>query len=524
MNLTWHIAKKDLRRVALPAGALVGFVLVTATWFLRVHLSAEAVAAHDELSWVNGISLVAAWTVGMQIVMSLLLAGYLALEDPVLGTTNFWQTRPIGRGRLLAAKAAASVVALVLAPTLALSLVWLTAGFGLGELARAAMGFGAVQMLLVLVALLFASLTRTIAEYFFTTLAAAVVFALAVAKPRAFGWGRELGANVEASRWHLVLGLSVAIAVLVTVHQFLTRRSRVGWVVLVAGIVAVHLVRVFWPRDLSAHFDAKASSPIVGAEAGPAVSLERISVGHSGQPKLAVRAAGGANGTTFAPQSGDVQLRWADGRTVKLGLKPGNEWGADAVRRLAGVKVGADPVSWEMIPVADVSLGSAAGAGPAISGKIALARVQSVMIGETPLRPGAQSRRGASGFRVVAINEGAGDERPTVVVEERDAWIRREPTAASQDASLAEDWNWEGYFLINRATGLVQGLRSVQLGSAELSKLLVRTRRLEFSWPSHDAAGRDGVRLIKVRFEGDRRLIRELSTDTTTLTTEEINR
>ncbi len=521
MNLTWHIAQKDLRRVALPSGALIGFVLVTAIWFSRVHLSAETVAAHDELSWINGISAVSLWTVGMLVVMSLLLAGHLVLEDPVLGTTTFWQTRPIGRGRLLAAKVMAGLLALVVAPTLTLVPVWLANGFSLAELARAAVGFAAIQMLLLLVAFLFASLSRTIAQFFFTTLAVAVVFALAVVKPPASWWGSELGADVETTRRWLVMVLAVPVAALVVVQQFLTRRTRLSWSMLVAGIVAIHLVRVYWPRDLTPYFSPKSWPVATGDDLRAAIVVEKISLDRNGLPTVAVQVEGGADGRAFVPQSGDLQLRWPDGRVARLALKPGAQWGLDAGQRLAGIKRGERPIEWEMVGGADAGNIPRTSSSPEVSGKLALSRVNGAVLLEVPLQAGAQARHGSSGFRVVGINEGSGSEHPTVIVEERDAWFRRE-TGAAEGSTGAHDFSRRDcYLLVNRAKGIVQCLRLVQQGAAELSKLHVRMRQLEFSYGEQVAGWRDGAMLIKVRFEEERRLTRELAAARVTLMAEE---
>ena len=525
MNLTWHIAKKDLRRIGLPAGALVGFVLVAAIWFSRAHLSVETVAAHDEMSWVNGISAVATWTVGMLVVMSLLLAGHLVLEDPVLGTTTFWQTRPIGRGRLLAAKVIAGLLALVAAPTLALMPVWLANGFSFGELARAATGFAAWQMLFVLVAFLFASLSRSIAQFFFSTLATAVVFALAVARPPVSWWGTELGADVEMTRRFLAVVLPLPIAAFVVVHQFLTRRTRLGWSMIVAGIVAIHLVRVYWPRDLTPYFQSKSWPAATGDDRRGAIVLDKIALplDRSQPAAVVVRVEAGSDGSFLAPHSGAGQLRWLNGRIASLSLKPGPQWGVNAAQRLAGVTRGEGTIEWDMVTGADAEKIPVSFAPPGFAGNVGLVRLRGQVVAEVPLRAGAEARRGSSGLCVVAIKEGSGTERPSVVVEERDVWFRRESGPATVGGMIRtpDDVRQDCYLLVNRAMGTVQSPRIIQQGAAELSKLRVRVRQLEFSYPEPFAGWRDGAMLIKVRFEEERRLTRELATERVTLISEE---
>ena len=103
MSLTWHLVKKDLRRMALPVAAWVAFTVAAAAWFAGQKLPAEVARARDFSLWVNGIGGLALVAAGMEIVTGVLLAAFLVLEDGVVGTTAQWQTRPVSGGRMLGA-------------------------------------------------------------------------------------------------------------------------------------------------------------------------------------------------------------------------------------------------------------------------------------------------------------------------------------------------------------------------------------------------------------------------------------
>ena len=535
MKLTWHIVRKDLRRLAWPVAAWVAFVVVAAIWFGGSHMPTEAVPAHDLYRWIGGLSMFAGWAVGMQIVTGFLLAGHLVLEDTVVGTTAFWLTRPLTRGRLLAAKITAGGLLLVVAPTLALVPVWLANGFSLRELMLAAGEFVVWQAVTLLVAFAFASLTANLGQFFFAAVGVAVAFVVAIVPASYAPWFANLGSQVEKTRQLLVLLTPIPILALVIAHQFLTRRTRRGWLAIAGGLLVIHAIRVAWPLDLTANFQRKTWPAATRSEdRDVTVAVERIVTPFDRDlPHATFLRVGGTApaGEFLAPQSGRGQLHWARGRWVQVAMSHGGLWGEDAAERLAGLRPDKGPVVWDMATRIDnvVDLPAAVG-GPAFAGEFTFTRMRGRVLAEVPLRAGAVARSGSSQLRIVGLGEGVNFERPCIVVEERDALFVSDvgPFTSRRQTREADDTRQDCYLLVNRALGVVKCLHIVEVNAANTDSLLASVRQLEFSLPDHVVNGkreelagwREGAVLIKVRFELVRRLTRAVSTEHVALVAE----
>lgn len=176
MNLTWHLARKDLRRFAAPVAVWLALLVgpLVAFRFFVPNLD-----GHMASSLEASVRIASIWTgvlVAVQGLIGYALAGALVLEDSQRGTTAFWKTRPISRGRLIGAKALAGGVAFIVAPPVALAAVWLTLGFDGREIGVSAWAFTTVHGSLAAVAFVLALITRHLAQLFLFTLALGVGF------------------------------------------------------------------------------------------------------------------------------------------------------------------------------------------------------------------------------------------------------------------------------------------------------------------------------------------------------------
>ncbi len=247
MKLTWHLVKKDLRRMALPVAAWVVFTVVAAVWFASRRLPEVVAQAGDFSRWATGIGALAQVAVGMELVSGALLAAYLVLEDGLVGTTAQWLTRPISGARLLTAKVLAAVLLLVIAPAVALVPVWAAFGFSAGECARAAGEFAGWQLAVTVLAMGCASLVNDLGKFILTTVGVAVAFAVGASKP---GFQLlEIAVSETLSGKAVILGLLPVAAGAVLAQQFWTRRRGRSWALIGVGLAAVVVVRVAGAGD-----------------------------------------------------------------------------------------------------------------------------------------------------------------------------------------------------------------------------------------------------------------------------------
>jgi len=157
MSQMMHIVRKDVRRLRwLLALGLV--VLIT-----RVALVVNGASAADE-SVATGLLLQQVWET-MAIIELLLMAAIVAqlvLEEPLVGLTPFWLTRPYATRSLLAEKLLFAVIALVVLPSIAdavtMSLFHVGPRAIVSACAAAVLGYASWMLSLMVVAALTPSL------------------------------------------------------------------------------------------------------------------------------------------------------------------------------------------------------------------------------------------------------------------------------------------------------------------------------------------------------------------------------
>jgi hypothetical protein len=236
MNLTLTIVRKDLFRLrwwllawivvlALPIG--LGFQFQRQVPFI------EAESGWQLMDTLKSLQC-------LEVLCGYLLVILLLQEDAIIGTQQFWLTRPISRGRLLRAKAIGILVMLGLLP-IAISLPWwLWCGLGLPTMALVAGDLLMIMVLIALPAALVATLTETFSRALLWSLvlAAAILTAIA-AVPIMVATGNSVG--LIATRLLLAVLVVGAEIAAVTLFVFLTRR-RSPMLVGAAAIVVVSFV------------------------------------------------------------------------------------------------------------------------------------------------------------------------------------------------------------------------------------------------------------------------------------------
>ena len=218
MNLILHIVRKDLRRLAVPFGAWLAFIIGKA--------AALVVYAGGDLPWPGEwFGTAVAYANWMEATVGMVLATWLVFEDSPCDPKTFWITRPLSGRRLLAAKLTGATLMLVALPVLLLVPVWLAAGFGPREIALAAASWAVLQGALTLLALTLAAVSANASQM----IVGLVAFALLLAAGLWLTW--RLPGNWIGLACVLILTVALALGL-----QYLGRHRRAAVASLVAGL------------------------------------------------------------------------------------------------------------------------------------------------------------------------------------------------------------------------------------------------------------------------------------------------
>ena len=247
MKLVWHIIWKDLRRMRWLLVLWSGVILLQyAAW--------RAGAGDLKVGTALGVSdlVVALWV--LHLVIAWLLVPQVLQDDALRDPGAAWQTRPISRGRLLAAKLGGVVLMLCLWPSVLTVPWWMEFGFGAGEIVRAVAVNTVGMTLFTGLALMVAVITDGGGRFIAWSIALAVAAALGWLL-LAVGLLREgegtVSAAVLMTRASLACSLALVTAAVVGPWQFLTRRTAVGRGLVIAMVVGVALIVQFWPWTMA---------------------------------------------------------------------------------------------------------------------------------------------------------------------------------------------------------------------------------------------------------------------------------
>jgi hypothetical protein len=461
MNLTWHIVRKDLRRMWLPAALWCAFIAGVAAWGSRPILPVgsplqETFAAGTAVSSFLTVALV------LEIASGVLLAASLVLDDPVVGSTAFWLSRPIQSWRLGLANMFGVLLLLDLAPTLALTPVWLANGFAGGELARAIGQTLVLQALLGLIAVGFATVSRDLGGFVLVLLAFVVAFFFCCARVIWNDWierlpsgPRETGALLAP--FVIVVGVGVAAAI-----QFLRRDARLAWCIIALALPATTLVRAFGPLDLSALWPTR-EVPVLP----PGSVKVRSWKATTEQVVYAEIEAPAGTDVIPAPRSAKLETTFHDRAAIAhLGTDAG--WAVDAADRVLNGKRSESPLHWRL----KGGLEPATAASPESAGGASVDWVRFMPAEILPLQPGATWQAGAERLRVVST-EPFEAGRFTCVLEVHGSTRHRNPLAEVGFGRLRSGAE-EVFVLRKRANGQCAPVETATITRSESRQMAVR--------------------------------------------------
>ena len=517
MNLTWHIVRKDLRRMALPVGIWLALQLVSTAAFGGMRMPSEPYRLGLPFTWAMTMQQMFLLAVVLLGFTGAVLAGFLAQDDSPAGTTAFWQTRPITGVRLMFAKIAGALLMLVVAPAAVLTIVWVGDGFSLRETWLAALEFMAWQIVFIVPALAIGAATSNLGRFLFTFGCVVVVFAIGLLIS-ASAWFQNASSNLELERSRafamVVVILMGALAVLR--WRYGSLRCRPAWI-LGATIAAMLVTSLRWSWDITAklpwlgrsvwHAPHRAE-PLPAEESAVQAQWEKLVLRDRPAELLISTAHSFAGGDVFAPTFGEVRVKQPtpQGNTMTYQTDRGGRWGEAVALRLAGLRKGDGPVSWGFaVGRFEEAVARLRESTEVLSGSVMkIARMHPRIMWEMPLKTGGEIRVGSSFTRIVDLSWIGGARM--AVLQERDAWPAFVVGLRSDafHGRRLDDHTIDCFLVVNRAQGLAEAASVEDLGVAVMSSVMLSVSGLRL--PAGGDGGKPaawevGATLIKVRFE-----------------------
>ena len=322
MRLTWHIVLKDLTRLRLPMVFWAALFLSEFAVGVRF-LNAGAMSYPS----FGSLQILDMLLYGLRVAIGYLLVAALLFDDPLVGSTAFWPTRPISGSRLMGAKLLTCLLIFGLLPILVTLAWWLYCGYGIPLIWQASLDSVGSQAIPVALGLLIAALTGSAARFLVWTLlvaaAVGISFVTFVKPPGTHLFFHGMDVVVDSSgatfaRLQTLCILAIAGWSMVVAHQFFTRRlvRSLALLILVTGLVCAEAA--WWPLAL------KDRSRDVTASAVGAALDDRVSIHTSKDASLHIEQDPGmASGTVVF---GTVEVEGAPIESLMRYDKPAFEW------------------------------------------------------------------------------------------------------------------------------------------------------------------------------------------------------
>jgi hypothetical protein len=424
MSQTMHILRKDVRRLRW----LLALWLVLLT--VRVLLAVNGAAAADE-SVATGLLLQRLWDTlwAIELILAALIVTQVVHEEPLVGFTAFWLTRPYVRTVLLGEKLLFASVVLIALPLIADLLMLSLFNAGPRALARAGATAVLGDALWMLSLMVLAVLTPSLAAFVLTALGIVAAAWTLVAVAGFFSiWNEPAGytppAAPDATPVVVMIAMYLCAAFSVVVYQYHHRRWRVAAGLAVAGLAASVATATFWPWPFArgeqvragtwASSVAVAHDPSWGTRVSDVVNVSR----QMGERWRRVSARFTVSGLPpqMAVQWTGIRsrLQFPDGSDLESAERGGSGWifSRAAAEAALGARVLVThdfdrPAEWSpMITVRDRELLPYRGRAGRLDADIDIHLMQMREVATVPLMPGVSVDRGTSRLDVRAVQLG----------------------------------------------------------------------------------------------------------------------
>jgi len=230
MRIAIHIFKTDLRRLwplLLIVFAFIGFLTAALTTNLR---SVDP----NPIEWTSFMQSSGLLGMGGLWILTVLLIVFLIHEEPPSGTSAFWLTRPIPCGSLLAEKAGFIFLFLVALPAAANLFVLSRYGLEANRIGSSLVTMLSADLIFIGIIVSLAVLTSSLQAFAIACLGTMLLVPLGAKFLR-------IDVPMNLPFWIvkiLIPGtLTGVVCLIVILHQYLTRRTRLSVTILVAGLL-----------------------------------------------------------------------------------------------------------------------------------------------------------------------------------------------------------------------------------------------------------------------------------------------
>lgn len=434
MSGAMHIVRKDVRRLRW---VLALWVAVLAA---RVALSLNGAAAAGDPLGAGLFLQELSGAIGMvELLLTALIVARLVHEEPLVGFTAFWLTRPYDIGNLVRAKFLFAVAVLVALPLAAdLATMWLL-GSGAPALvsgsSTAAVGYASWMLSLMVIA----TLTPSLGVFVLTMLGivAGASMLLVSMLGLAFIWTDELSDYTppgvpDATPGVVMLAVYLCAALSVILYQYRHRRWRVAVALAVAGLAASVVVPMLWPWAFArgeeirpgewAASTTAVHDPSWGTEATDVTRFGRgaprrhvnARVTLTGVPPQVTVQTTGVRGRLQFPDGVVIESSQAGGYASPF-RAPAVEAALGGVRLLSTRDIFEQPEAWTpMITITENEFARRRGRPGRLDADVDFHLLQTREVGVLPLTSGAAVHGGLSRIEIVAVQRRTGGIDVTV--------------------------------------------------------------------------------------------------------------
>lgn len=251
MSLLTHHIKKDIRHVRWLLGL---WILLVLAQFLLIGMGNRA--EPDNITAQVAYQAITMMLPFFQMALLVVMIPVLVHDEPQVGTTAFWFTRPIPRGLLLWSKTLFVLLALIIFPAVVELAVMAANKVPPGDILGIApeILFDGLKLTIPVFAL--AALTLNFARFAITGVALYIglsVLYLTIYLVGLYFRGvenvAEQSQTLALSRSMVSSGLLIVIGAIIVAVQYLTRRTKTSCVLVGLGLIGMMLVGSYWPVD-----------------------------------------------------------------------------------------------------------------------------------------------------------------------------------------------------------------------------------------------------------------------------------
>jgi hypothetical protein len=274
MNLIRHQFCKDCFHLRVPVTLWLLLVLV------RAALITPGIAEPGNDLFLQMMFRILTTLVPLlQTILLLVLVPLLLHEEPLVGTTAFWFTRPIDGGALFKSKMLFVVGLLIVPPLLTEVVVLAVHGAAALQVALAVPEILLEDGKFLVYVVVLAALTQTFARYALLGASFVIGFYLLFIVGAALAWYFDFpeflkpagGVNRADSAYVVSVLFFITIAVVILIDQYRTRDSQRAWIRVGVAFLVYLALGYYWPREFLHHHQPRREAGIDTSKVGVAI-------------------------------------------------------------------------------------------------------------------------------------------------------------------------------------------------------------------------------------------------------------